>query len=125
MWPRSEIYLIEDDPAVCDALVIFLEVHGYSVDAFESSEAFLADASETNHGVLILDIRLPGISGIELPAELRKRRIDIPIIYITGHGDEEIRDSVRKEGVIEFLNKPIDHDVLLKCIESSLARTRN
>ena len=119
MGLKSRIYLIDDDAAVRDALIIFLEIYGYSVDAFVSSEAFLGDANETNDGVLVLDIRLPGMSGIELQTELRKRNIDIPVIFITGHGDEEIRASVTQEG-IDFIEKPIDHEALLKCIEAAL-----
>jgi FixJ family two-component response regulator len=122
MEPEPEIYLIDDDPAVRDALIVFLEVYGYSVDAYESSEAFLGNAGEANKGVLVLDIRLPGLSGIELQTELRRRKIDIPIIFITGHGDDELRELVRKEGVIDFLVKPIDHDALLKRIEAIRVR---
>ena len=117
---KSRIYLIDDDAAVRDALILFLEIYGYSVDAFETSEAFLSDTDETNQGVLVLDIRLPGMSGIELQTELRKRNNDIPIIFITGHGDDEIRESVAKEGIIAFLEKPLDHNVLLKCIETTV-----
>ena len=119
MGLKSKIYLIDDDAAVRDALIIFLEIYGYSVDAFVSSEAFLRNANETNEGVLVLDIRLPGMSGIELQTELRKINIDIPVIFITGHGDEEVRASVTQEG-IDFIEKPIDHDALLKCIEAAL-----
>lgn len=125
MGSKARIYLIDDDAAVRDALIIFLEICDYSVDAFESSEAFLEQADETNQGVLVLDIRLPGMSGIELQTELRQRRIDIPIIFITGHGDEEIRESVTQEGVIDFLEKPIDHSALLNRIEVAMIRAVN
>ena len=119
MGLKTRIYLIDDDAAVRDALIIFLEIYDYSVDAFASSEEFLRDANETNQGVLVLDIRLPGMSGIELQTELRKINIDIPVIFITGHGDEEVRASVTQEG-INFIDKPIDHDALLNCIEVAL-----
>jgi FixJ family two-component response regulator len=120
MDSKSRIYLIDDDAAVCDALVIFLEVCGYSVDVFKSAGEFLVHTDDIKQGVLVLDMRLPGMSGIELQAELQKRKIDIPIIFITGHGDEEIRELVTQEGVIDFLEKPIDHSVLLKRIEEAL-----
>jgi FixJ family two-component response regulator len=73
----------------------------------------------------VLDIRLPGMSGIELQTELRKRKNDIPVIFITGHGDDEIRKSVTQEGIIDFIEKPINHDALLKCIETTLKRVTN
>jgi FixJ family two-component response regulator len=125
MDSKSRIYLVDDDAGVCDALTIFLEVCDYAVDVFRSSAAFLEQADEINQGVLVLDMRLPGISGIELQAELRKRRIDIPVIFITGHGDEEIRAAATQEGAIDFLEKPIDHGALLKCIETALLRAMN
>ena len=62
------------------------------------------------------------MSGIELQTELRNRKDDIPIIFITGHGDDEIRKSVTQEGIIDFIEKPIDHSALLKCIETTLSR---
>jgi FixJ family two-component response regulator len=125
MGSKSKIYLIDDDAAVRDALVLFLEIYGYSVHAFESAEEFLCQGKEVNQGVLVLDIRLPGMSGIELQTELRKRKNDIPVIFITGHGDDEIRKSVTQEGIIDFIEKPINHDALLKCIETTLKRVTN
>lgn len=119
MDSKPRIYLIDDDAAVCDALSIFLEVCGYSVDVFRSSGAFLEQADEITRGVLVLDMRLPGMSGIELQTELRKRRIDMPVIFITGHGDEELRESVMQDGAMDFLEKPIDHRILLKRIEAA------
>ena len=125
MGSKSKIYLIDDDAAVRDALVLFLEIYGYSVHAFESAEEFLGQGKEVNQGVLVLDIRLPGMSGIELQTELRKRKNNIPVIFITGHGDDEIRKSVTQEGIIDFIEKPINHDALLKCIETTLKRITN
>jgi two-component system response regulator TtrR len=125
MGSKSKIYLIDDDAAVRDALILFLEIYGYSVHAFESAEEFLGGGQEVNQGVLVLDMRLPGMSGIELQTELRSRKNYIPIIFITGHGDDEIRKSVTQEGVIDLIGKPINHDALLKCIETTLNRATN
>jgi FixJ family two-component response regulator len=125
MGSKSRICLIDDDAAVRDALIIFLEMCEYAVDAYDSSESFLENADKTNTDVLVLDIRLPGMSGIELQTELRNRKIDIPIIFITGHGDEEIRASVTQQGTIDFLEKPIDHSALLKRIEAAFIQTGN
>lgn len=122
MRSKFSICLIDDDAAVRDALVLFLEIYGYSVIAFESAEEFLRGAHAENPGVLVLDIRLPGMSGIELQTKLRNRKDNIPIIFITGHGDDEIRKSVTQEGIIDFIEKPIDHGALLKCIEITLNR---
>ena len=122
MGSNAKIYLIDDDAAVRDALVTYLEIWDYSVDAFESSEAFLEEVDEKIQGVLVLDIRLPGLSGIELQTVLRKRRIDIPIIFITGHGDEKTIETATQEGAVDCLEKPFDHSVLLKRIEAALIR---
>jgi two-component system, LuxR family, response regulator TtrR len=119
---KSSIYLIEDDPAVRDALVIFLEIHGYAVNAFESSEVFLESIDELNQRVLVLDIRLPGMSGIELQTELKKRKYEMPVIFITGHADDEIRETATEDGIIDYIDKPIDHSSLLRCIEAALIR---
>jgi FixJ family two-component response regulator len=122
MGSNAKIYLIDDDAAVRDALVTYLEIWDYSVDAFESSEAFLEEVDEKIQGVLVLDIRLPGLSGIELQTVLRKRRIDIPIIFITGHGDEKTIETATQEGAVDCLEKPFDHSALLKRIEAALIR---
>lgn len=125
MKSKPRIFLVDDDAAVRDALVIFLEVCGYSVDVYDSSEAVLKHADDIDQGVLVLDIRLPGISGIELQTELQKRGNRIPVIFITGHADEEIKESVKQAGAIDFLEKPIDHSALLNLIESALNRVGN
>lgn len=125
MKSKPRIFLVDDDAAVRDALVTFLEVCGYSVEVYDSSEAVLQHADDIDQGVLVLDIRLPGISGIELQIELQKRGNRIPVIFITGHGDEEIKESVKLAGVIGFLEKPIDHSVLLNLIDSALNRVGN
>ena len=125
MKSKPRIFLVDDDAAVRDALVTFLEVCGYSVEVYDSSEAVLQHADDIDQGVLVLDIRLPGISGIELQIELQKRGNRIPVIFITGHGDEEIKESVKLAGVIGFLEKPIDHSVLLNLIDSAQNRVGN
>jgi FixJ family two-component response regulator len=125
MGSKAIIYLIDDDAAVRDALVTYLEIWDYSVDAFESSEAFLEKVDEKSQGVLVLDIRLPGLSGIELQTVLRKRRIDIPVIFITGHGDEKTIEMATQEGAVDCLEKPFDHSALLKRIEAALIRNMN
>ena len=122
MGSNAKIYLIDDDAAFRDALVTYLVIWYYSVDAFESSEAFLEEVDEKIQGVLVLDIRLPGLSGIELQTVLRKRRIDIPIIFITGHGDEKTIETATQEGAVDCLEKPFDHSALLKRIEAALIR---
>jgi FixJ family two-component response regulator len=125
MVSEPMIYLVDDDAAVRDALIIFLEVCGYSVEVYDSAEAVLQHADDIDRGVLLLDIRLPGISGIELQAELQRRGINLPVIIVTGHGDEEVKEAVKQAGAIEFLEKPIDHSALLNLIESALTRMGN
>jgi two-component system response regulator FixJ len=119
------IYLVDDDAPIRDAMIIFFEVCGYSVEVYDSSEAVLQHADDIDQGVLVLDIRLPGISGIELQTELQKRGINIPVIFVTGHGDEEIKRAVKQAGAIGFFEKPIDHSALLNLIDSALTKMGN
>jgi FixJ family two-component response regulator len=125
MVSERVIYLVDDDAAVRDALIIFLEVCGYSVEVYDSAEAVLQHADDIDQGVLVLDMRLPGISGMELQTELQRRGVNLPVIIVTGHGDEELKEAVKQAGAIEFLEKPIDHGALLNLIESALTRMGN
>ena len=119
------IYLVDDDAAVCHALSVFLESSGYSVRSFLSAEAFLEEADSTLQGVILLDHCMEGMTGLELQAELNRRGITLPIIFITGHGDVQIRVEADKAGAINFLEKPFSNEVLLASISESFSRALN
>lgn len=112
------IYLVDDDDAFRDSLRWLLESAGYRVAAFPSAERFLAAYHrETNGSCLLLDVRMPGMSGIELQSELRRRRILLPIIFLTGHGDVPMAVEAVKNGAYDFIQKPFANDRLLPLIE--------
>ena len=116
------IHLVDDDEAVRHALSHFLEESGYSVRSYPSAEIFLEEADGAVEGVMLLDQRMTGMSGIELQSELPKRGIDLPVIFITGHGDVQTSVKAIKSGAIDFIEKPISNEVLLASIKEAFSR---
>ena len=116
----SRVYIVEDDAAVSDSLVQLLRMRGYETAVFPSGELFLAAANAQSAGCAILDIRLPGMSGLELQAEMVKRGIKLPVIVVTGHGDTQSSRTAFRAGAVDFIEKPIDPDTLLDAVESSM-----
>ena len=119
MAVRRNVFLVDDDAAVCHALSVFLEASGYRVSTFSSAESFLEGVEGILEGVMLLDQRMTGMSGLELQGELDKRGIDLPIIFITGHGDVRMSVKAVKAGAIDFLEKPFSNDDLLVSIRES------
>lgn len=122
--PEQCIYIVDDDEALRDSLVWLLESSGYRVCAFESSEAFLGAFRAEMTGCLVLDVRMPGMSGLELFEALRQRHSTLPVIFITGHGDVPMAVSAVKRGAVDFIEKPFGDRDMLGLIEESLARER-
>jgi len=120
MTERANLFLVDDNPAVRHALRLFLESRGFIVHEFSSAEALLEVIAAGETGVIIVDLRLDGMSGLDLQAELKSRDIHLPTVFITGHGS--IRDSVSalKEGAVDFIEKPFDNEVLLRSIHDAL-----
>ena len=120
MTERESLFLVDDNHAVRHALRLFLESRGFVVHEFSSGEALLEVIAAGDTGVIIVDLRLDGMSGLDLQAELKSRGIDLPTVFITGHGS--IRDSVSalKEGAVDFIEKPFDNEVLLRSINDAL-----
>jgi len=119
---KRAIFLVDDDAAVCHALSVFLESSGYSVRSFLSAETFLEETEDAAEGVILLDQRMTGMSGLELQAELAKRDIALPIIFITGHGDVQMSVKAIKAGAIDFLEKPLNNQDLLASIREAFTR---
>ncbi len=117
-WP---IFLVDDDAAVRDALCLYLEGSGFMVKTFASAEAFLDEIDDLGRGVLVLDQRMTGMSGLELQSELKARGVDLPTIFITGHGDVPMSVRAMKEGATDFLEKPFRNSDLLASIEQILS----
>jgi len=122
--PRRRIAIVDDDAAICEALKGLMRSARYPADAFGSAEEFLERASLDEIACLILDIRLPGMSGMELQERLNSEQRDIPIVFISAHADEVARDRALKNGAIELLNKPVRRERLFKAIEAALGKQR-
>lgn len=122
MTSKPTIYVVDDDKAVRDGLTALLDVHGHELRAFESAERFLDAVTTAATGCAILDIRMPGMSGLELQRELKRRGIPLPVIIITGHGDVPLAVAALKAGAVDFLEKPFDSDALLASIDEALRR---
>jgi len=118
---RRTIFLVDNDAAVCHALSVFLDASGYSVSTFPSAEVFLEETQGMADGVMLLDQRMTGMSGMELQAELARRGIDLPIIFITGHGDVQMSVKAIKAGAIDFLEKPFSNEDLLASIREAFS----
>jgi RNA polymerase sigma factor (sigma-70 family) len=112
----STVYIVDDDEAVRDSLRWLLEANNYRVRAFPSGESFLAEYDEKRPGVLIVDVRMPGMSGLELQEQLILRKSTMPIVFITGHGDVPMAVSTIKKGAIDFLEKPFNETELREIV---------
>ncbi len=116
------VFVVDDDPSILHALTRLLRSVDLQVEAFESSREFLRRGPHTGPSCLVLDVRLPGLSGLDLQNELAKAGHDLPIIFITGHGDVPTSVRAMKEGAVDFLEKPfVDHD-LLTAIDGAIER---
>ncbi len=104
----STVYIVDDDEAVRDSLRWLLEANSYRVRAYASAESFLAEYDEQQPGVLIADVRMPGMSGLELQEQLIARQSPMPVVFITGHGDVPMAVSTMKKGAVDFLEKPFN-----------------
>jgi FixJ family two-component response regulator len=114
------VAIVDDDDSVRSALQGLMKEAGLPVLAFASAEEFLQSAKQRQIACLIADIRMPGMSGLELQARLNIERQRIPIIFITAHGDEDMRLRALRAGAVEFLAKPFDDEVLLSSVRAAL-----
>jgi FixJ family two-component response regulator len=114
------VAIVDDDESVQIALRDLIESDGLPAICFGSAEQFLDSEARSKAACLIADIRMPGMSGLELQAKLKAERCRIPIIFITAHGDAEMRIHAMREGAVEFLSKPFDDAVLLEIVYAAL-----
>ncbi|WP_309381930.1 response regulator transcription factor [Cerasicoccus frondis] len=115
----ANISVVDDDESVRESLESLLKSVGFQVQLYPSAESFLA-APEKRVDCLILDVRLGGMSGIELHHALTMERRAVPTIFITGHGDATMRARVKAEGAVDCLSKPFEDEALLSCVETAL-----
>ncbi|HEX8010103.1 MAG TPA: response regulator [Casimicrobiaceae bacterium] len=115
------IFVVDDDDAVRDSLSLLLGLHGYRTHACGSAEQFLGHIDQGVRGCVLLDLRLPGMTGLELQAALANRKIALPILVLTAHGDVATARHALKAGAFDFIEKPIDPERLIPAVEAALA----
>ena len=121
---RGTVYVVDDDEAVRDSVQWLLEGQDYRVRCFESAEAFLARYDPREVACLIIDIRMDGMSGLELQDRLNERHSPLPMAFITGHGDVPLAVDTMKKGAMDFIQKPFNEDHLMPLVERMLEQAR-
>ena len=120
MKRSKTVHLVDDDDAVRHALGVFLESAGFEVCEYSSAGDFLDESASVDGGVLLLDQRMPGMSGMELQTRLQQLGVFMPVLFITGHGDIQMSVAAMKAGAMDFLEKPFDNSELLQSIHEAL-----
>ncbi len=118
------VHIVDDDDAMRDSLKWLLESRGLSVELYPSAEAFLGAFNREFCGCLVLDVRMPGMSGLDLYEQLQARASSLPVIFITGHGDVPMAVSALKKGAADFIEKPFNDQDMLRLIESCMKQDR-
>ncbi|MBX3686564.1 MAG: response regulator transcription factor [Rhodocyclaceae bacterium] len=123
--PEQRIYIVDDDEALRDSLAWLLDSAGYLTQSFDSAEAFLAGYNDGLTGCVLLDVRMPGMSGLELFDRLCELHATLPVIFITGHGDVPMAVAALKRGAADFIEKPFNDEDMLTLIRQCLAVERD
>lgn len=118
----ATVFIIDDDPSVCRSIRYLIESVGLRAETYSSAQAFLERFSLGRSGCIVLDVRMPGMSGIELQRLLAERGTEIPIVFVTGHGDVQLAVRAMKFGAVDFLEKPFHDQVLLDCVSAAIQR---
>lgn len=124
MNDNPTVFIVDDDPSFLDALALTLEVAGLRVEAYKSAGAFLNAYSPDRAGCLVADIRMPGMSGLELQLQLAKNPHTLPIVFVTGHGDVAMASRAFRSGAVDFLEKPFEDRQLLSSVQRALEKDR-
>jgi FixJ family two-component response regulator len=119
------VFIVDDDPSVQRSLKRLVRSHGLGARVFSSARELLSeDINPEVSGCLLLDVNMPEMSGIELQAELRRRRVNLAIVFITGHGNIPMSVQAVKDGALDFIEKPFDPAALVKVVHNAIARSR-
>ena len=121
---EPRVHIVDDDEAMRDSLKWLLESRGLRVELYPSAEAFLGAFNSGFCGCLVLDVRMPGMNGLDLYEQLQARASTLPVIFITGHGDVPMAVSALKKGAVDFIEKPFNDQDMLRLIESCMKRDR-
>jgi two-component system, LuxR family, response regulator FixJ len=119
---EATVFVVDDDAAVCDSLRFLIESVGLRVETFASAGAFLAAYEPGTPGCLVLDLRMPGMSGLELQEQMARRGLNLPVIIITAHGDVPAAVRAMRAGAIDFMSKPFSDQALLDRIHQALEK---
>lgn len=119
---NPKIYVVDDDEAIRDSLRWLFESRGYRVETYDSGEAFLAGYKVDSPGCVLLDVRMGGISGIQLYDKLRTRNFSLPVLFLTGHGDVPMAVEAMKGGAVDFIEKPFNDNKLVDRVEAYVKR---
>ncbi len=122
MSDQASVFVVDDDREVRDALRLLLESVGLRVECFESSQAYLKQFNPEKPGCLVLDVRMPGMSGLDLQARLAEERLCPPIIIVTGHGDVPMAVRAVQAGAMNFIEKPFNDQVLLDSVHRAMEK---
>jgi len=120
MIVEPTIYVVDDDTAVRESVVAILESAGLFTEDYDSSEAFLESMRPNIRGCVVLDLRMPKFSGLEVMARLNERQATLPIVVVTGHADVTMAVRAMKAGAVDFIEKPIDSEILLNSVRKTL-----
>ena len=118
---EAVVHVIDDDEAMRESLAFLLDTSGLAARTYDSAVAFLEQADASQRGVIVTDVRMPEMNGLELVKRLKARDVALPIIMITGHGDVPLAVEEMKAGVVDFLEKPFEEETLLAAIRTALA----
>lgn len=123
MTEQARVFVVDDDPAVRDALTLLIEQEGLPVTAFDSAEAFLATCRGKCRGCLIVDVRMPGMDGVQLQEEIVRRGCSLPVIFLTAYGDIPMTVRAIKAGAVDFLTKPVTGAALMQSVQAALVES--
>ncbi|MEO8418073.1 MAG: response regulator [Methylophilaceae bacterium] len=118
--PAATVFIVDDDPAVRDSLTLMIGQEDIAVEAFDSAEAFLTAYQGDRCGCAIIDIRMPGMDGMQLQETLSERDTLLPIIFLTGYGNIPLSVRAIKAGAVDFLTKPVTREKLMECVRSAI-----
>jgi RNA polymerase sigma factor (sigma-70 family) len=120
--PQGTVFVVDDDPSMRKALARLCQSAGFRAKTFATAREFLDAGAPESPGCLVLDVRMPGLSGLDLQAELASRHIQTPVVFITGHGDIPMSVRAMKAGAVDFLTKPFHNKDLLAVIKNAVSK---
>jgi RNA polymerase sigma factor (sigma-70 family) len=116
------VHIVDDDESMRASLLRLLRARGFAAEGYSSAGDFLLHASMNHHGCMLVDLRMPGPSGLDLQAALQKKGVLLPVVFMTGHGDVASCAKAMRGGAVDFLEKPIDPVVLMEVVEQAIVR---